>query len=406
MFFMFSNDQFGGQAREVVDICLEESHDMIYSVQEIANSFTSAALMMGTDGNFPYLTIPHFELRGTGNNELTSAEHLAYAPLITQEDKATWEAYAYSNQGWVDESLAYAQTLHGHNLDDSHRAVQVLDRNVSPLSEGFGSSNEVETESDPAHPSISKYVYRFEDGTIGNIVPQNGPGLSVGPGNYAPIWQIAPVAHDPKLVNFDLLSHPAFASAYEKLWESRMPVVSRAAHIEFFDGDDMTHEKNDDSPHSVIIQPLYSSFEVGADSDALVGLLASEFAWEKFLARTLPSVHGIVVVVDDQCGTQMTFMSRIDGGVTYLGESDMHDSQYTSMRVKTKWAPFLVYPPTTGTEYACDYVISIYPSMELEAVHKNKNPAIYATVVGFVFFITAVIFLVYDYFGKCALSQF
>lgn len=63
---------------------------------------TGAALTSGSQ--FPYVSVPMFEVHGEHARQISGVETLTFAPLVTLEDQKSWETYAWDNQGWVEES--------------------------------------------------------------------------------------------------------------------------------------------------------------------------------------------------------------------------------------------------------------------------------------------------------------
>ena len=150
---------------------------------------TITTFALAKNSSFPTVTVPHFEVHGVLNNKISQNVQVTFAPLVKKENKETWDNYSVNNQGWINESLALAT---GYLRED--RFI------------GGNHTNFVQTQ-------ISPYIYRFSNVTTGTRVVQTEPGVQFGPGNYAPVWQQAPVPNDPSIINFDLLSHSVAQSS-------------------------------------------------------------------------------------------------------------------------------------------------------------------------------------------------
>ncbi|KAL7564170.1 hypothetical protein ACA910_021144 [Epithemia clementina (nom. ined.)] len=360
--------QFKDYANEIGALAHIESENAFGLLESMA--ITIASYSLASNVSWPFITMPHFEQRGTRNNELSKALQLSLVPLLLKDLKAEWEDYAAQSQGWVQLGVDASPSLHRDYL---------------------GSNSKV--------PQIPARVFRFENGQNGSTVPQEEPGVDVGPGNYAVVWQQAPAPHNPSIVNFDLLSHPVFKSAYHEMWETSLPVVTEVTDLSFlYDGavtDDATH------PHSALLYPIFSSLDrKGGFRDDLLGFLVAVMPWDAYFANLIPTnINGMVVVVSNGCGDDFSY--RLDGPqAVFLGMGDLHDSQYNHLEISTEFAPFL-YANLTATHASdhihCDYKINSYPTSSLEETYRSNKPWAYALAVVIVFTFTAGVFIFYDY---------
>jgi len=72
---------------------------MIDSMTSRSESITS--LVLATGMQWPFVTIPHFEIRGDRARKESLAETFGFSPLVSAADKDEWEAYTIQNQAWV-----------------------------------------------------------------------------------------------------------------------------------------------------------------------------------------------------------------------------------------------------------------------------------------------------------------
>jgi class 3 adenylate cyclase len=322
-------------------------------------------LAIETDAEWPLVDIPHFELRGRLNNELSKALMISYSPLVTSENRANWEDHAFAEQGWIQEGIALSPDLHEGFISDDFKLA-----------------------------NISKDIFRFSDGETGLPVLQDRQGTDFGPGHYAPVWEQAPAPHDPSIINFDLLSHPVFNRVYHGMWETKLPVMSEVTDLDFFYGGAIREAV--DHPQSFLMYPVYPYFgeDVSAIAkDDLVGFLVVVLQWDRYFTNILrEGVNGMVVVLHSTCGDHYTY--RLDGPeVIFVGEGDHHDTSYDYMEVA---AEFMQKNLSDTNDY-CEYGIRIYPSKMMEASYTSNKPLIYTIVVVLVFIFAAVVFIFYDY---------
>lgn len=132
-----------------------------------------------------------------------------FAPLITVEERADWEAYSVENQGWITESQ-YLKEVHPVHRDALHGTIQDHEhdrRRLQGTDEGT---------------SISPELFHWEDGV--KVVEPSSPGRI-----YAPLWQVSPA--DPVAVNADLLADERIAELYDVMNRVGHGVVSSNTEI-------------------------------------------------------------------------------------------------------------------------------------------------------------------------------
>jgi hypothetical protein len=112
---------------------------------------------------------------------------------------------------------------------------------------------------------------------------------------------------------------------------------------------------------------------------------------------------GIVCVLRNN--RNQTFSYHIDGTATqYLGDGDLHDSQYDSLGQSSSMASYLeeIQSPETksytsvdlSTDY-CNYELSMYPSQDYMAVHGTRSPMLMTLTIACVFLFSSFIFVMY-----------
>jgi CHASE domain len=307
---------------------------------------------MATGSVFPNLTVPHFERHGALNNNVSKALSVTLVPLVAHQDRAAWEAYAWENQEWIYE----------------------------------GSDGVQQTKIPPRIHHAAHYV------NGDNVTVQESHGIEKW--SYAPVWQQSPPPrHDPSIVNFNLLTHPALARAFHGMWETQQAVLSEAVALDFLYGgalvDDTVHF------HSVLLEPIYPTFENPKSND-LVGFLAAVVPWDAFFSNILRhETHEIVVVVHNSCGDNFTY--QINGPrAIFLGSKDMHERKFSHLGESSPFASFMQRNFSDAHE-DCVYDLRIYPSSKMEDEYMTKRPIWFALVVVLIFGCTALVFLLFDF---------
>lgn len=265
--------QFGDYATEIADIAHYEAASFVGALRSMSATITSTAISENL--TFPYVTVPHFEVHGVLNNNVSKAMQVSFAPLIKHHEKTEWESYASLNQGWIDEGLAL----------------------------GIGSKQQ-HVKNGTSMAPISPWIHQVDKDGKKNI--QMEQTAKFGPWSYAPVWQQAPAPEDHSIVNFDLLSHPTFERVFQEIWESHEPTISEALQLEFLYGgaiqDDATH------PHSFLASPVFASFG-SHDKTDLVGAVVATVAWDNFLSNILHEGNkGVVVVLRNPCTNSFTYL--------------------------------------------------------------------------------------------------
>jgi hypothetical protein len=157
----------------------------------------------------------------------------AFAPLVKNEQRDQWEAYAIEHQGWIEQS-AYLKHVHPQHLDALHGTLQDPEHDYETgqnhdedheeeVSEGHGEhkdeEHEEEHETDPDHDthSISHTIYRWDE--LGQHVPEVRTSGQL----LAPLWQVSPV--DSGAVNANLLADLRVAKLYTTMLKTNEGVV-------------------------------------------------------------------------------------------------------------------------------------------------------------------------------------
>jgi hypothetical protein len=143
------------------------------AINSMATTITSYAL--DTNQTFPFVTIPHFEIRGSDLRVQANAAIIRWMPLVTDETRVAWEDYALANRHHVDKSF---------EEDAKQREKQ---------DDEFGLTNTTGTGDRMLQVSQQETI--LDDGTgyhprlwsVGAVSPRGDEPEGSGP--YLPIWQ-------------------------------------------------------------------------------------------------------------------------------------------------------------------------------------------------------------------------
>jgi class 3 adenylate cyclase len=332
-------------------------------------SIAITSLAVDSQASWPNFTVPDFEFRAANIRELADAASIAISPIVSEDDRAGWEAYSIENTQWIDDAAAF---LVGRRLETPE-----LDNGVS------------------------KKVFAFKDG-VERVVDES-------PAPFLPMWQNYPAV--PGLVNFNLRSNSNFHDGIEVLLETGDAVFGRiwdiesstdTALTEFFDVWELDGEFHRDDPASKLFYPIYDGLSEGHN---LVAVITAVVNWETYFQNILPPhTTGVIVVLENTCDQVYTY--SIDGEEAHLiGKGDLHDKKYDYLEQSAAFADFINPDDRRVERFAqvdvnrdfCPYTLHIYPSQDLEDDFVTNNAVIYTVCVAIIFAFTGLIFLAYDY---------
>ena len=103
---------------EIEELVHHEARNVFLTVQSFSTTITSYAI--STRATFPFVSLPHFEVRGTELNDLSNSILLAYAPYVSSDLLFRWGIYSDYMQNWIQEGVDYNYELHEDYLNGSH----------------------------------------------------------------------------------------------------------------------------------------------------------------------------------------------------------------------------------------------------------------------------------------------
>eukprot|EP00980_Cylindrotheca_fusiformis_P003630 scaffold814_cov100-Cylindrotheca_fusiformis.AAC.12 len=298
---------------------------------------TIEASVVATDTPWPMKSFPHFEKVVSEFRSVAKTRLVAFCPLVDQSEKAAWELYSIQNQGWIQES--YEQVGWPGTPQEIRRQIYKEDP------EGVTADDEV--------------------------------------GPFMPVWQLSEPPKETGLVNFNLLSSPAFKQAYDAAFLSEEAVFTQIVTDISFPSDETEKTMN---PESMVLHPMY-------EDGTLAATVVAVISWNTFLDDIFHhNMDGMIVVLENNFGQSFTYKMNQEGS-ELVGEGDHHESEFDEHGYVAKVAPFLKTDLETN---ASTYFLRIYPSGELESKIKSNTPAIVASAVAMLFLFATLGFCAYD----------
>jgi class 3 adenylate cyclase len=371
-------------------------------------SFSASITSYATDDGlvFPNVTIPDFEVRSSGIRVLGQASIITYMPLVTDETRLGWEAYATANQGYLLPSFLKEMQL--KTVQDIKYGY-VTPEEAAAAAAGGGSNRKLQLES-VTDQSFREQIW----GTTGA-----GETEAPGTGPYLPLWQFSPTLPLINLLNMNTRDLFFFRDPFDQTLATGQASFGVMTHL-----DDPEDENGETTkilnamlsqgehrhaiaqytadPITIVSYPVFDSFDVDRK---VVAVLGTMLYWKLLFTDVLPDAAvGFIVVVENTFGQAESYL--IDGAnVTYLGSGDLHDPTYDHMVVTqdvTDYVTARAGPASrsyTAVDLNSDYVgytVSVYPSEELENIYLTNEPVYYAVGVALIFLFTTIVFLIFS----------
>eukprot|EP00529_Nitzschia_sp_RCC80_P008238 CAMPEP_0113455580 /NCGR_PEP_ID=MMETSP0014_2-20120614/8448_1 /TAXON_ID=2857 /ORGANISM="Nitzschia sp." /LENGTH=1213 /DNA_ID=CAMNT_0000347013 /DNA_START=398 /DNA_END=4036 /DNA_ORIENTATION=+ /assembly_acc=CAM_ASM_000159 len=324
-----------------------------------------------TDTSWPYETVPHFESVAHNFMHVTNTRLIALAPVVVGggDSKSQWESYSVANQDWIEHSY---EDLGWESIEQVDIPNKVYD----------------------VDPTTGHHYYPLNDETV------------------MPVWQVASAPKDTGIVNYNLLSNPSVARTASLVSDCHMLRMTQLLDVsEVLGGDEIT------TPESLMIQPILAETAgSSAYGEQVVANLVAAFSWDLYLSNLYHAEENVMIaVVHPSCvgaDEDQTFSYQLNGPeAIYLGRGDVHDPKYDDIAVVV--TPSNVgmedimatdmnrkleenAPDMSNQEGSCEYIIYLYPHVTFEDSATSNAPAIYTAVVVLMFFILAMVFMMYD----------
>lgn len=129
------------------------------------------------DTNFPFVTVPDFELLGSHLRELSGSHIVHWLPLVRDEDREAWESYAYDNRHHIDK--AYENDVYFRSKQDTELG-RVIPNN---------SSRRLQDSTPPSNMTMAADESGYHMKIWSNGATTNKGDMPEGSGPYLPAWQ-------------------------------------------------------------------------------------------------------------------------------------------------------------------------------------------------------------------------
>lgn len=382
-------DHFSDQAAKVVDAFTLNAERRLEALTGLAGQITSYAIH--SNATFPFVTLPDFERHATVTLQLAQVAALIVMPIVTKEQSAQWVGYSVANQGWINEGLALQAVREAEDAST-----------IDHLQEQFDKGQLITNETDYTK-QVPPFIFKVKPGTT-------EAAFEDGPGPYAPIWTFSPSIPAYNLVNYNSFTHPTRARELKAIVQAQTPLLSAAG--DFRENDPLTANRKsvmnlflnrwrngtfeyEAGPVSDVYIPIFDSF---GSNGRLAQIMTAYVYWQSYFTHVLPEgQNGIVAILENTCGQAFTYLLH-GPRATYVGQGDLHESQYDDLVLQTGFGAFLGKSKAEAEplEAQCFYNVRVYPSSEMEADHVTSIPLFFASGLIGMFLLTSLAFWTYD----------
>ena len=387
--------QFKGHANEVVSEAESNVQAIMGQIESMSLTVTSYTL--ADNQTWPFVTVPHFELRAHEASSLSGVDLLLFAPIVTSEHVNAWENYSWEQQTWIEDSFKY--------LDDAESSISpgAVSRHVYNYTAEMD-QEDVDHHDEGDHDEGDHDEGDHDEHEGHDRRRQMLQDRVVGLDSFAlPIWQMGPIPRNAAIFNLDLHTVPSLKKSIDEVVEARRQVLTGIVTLHFLDRETerVHHHVEVPEPASVIIDPVIEDF---LSDSPIKGFLFGQILWRHFFDQVLPEgTNGLIVEASSTCGGNFTY--QINGPEpVFLGYGEHHDVNFEYMRLVYPFArPIDEIASSEGHSHrslqsgSCLHTLSVYPSAELQAAYQSNTPAVYTSIVVLVFFFTALTFATYDY---------
>jgi hypothetical protein len=273
-------DSYHELANTIRNAVRVHKRDLFLTMRSYSESISGAAI--ATNSEFPFVTVPTFEISGHSVRQQSGAEFLIFTPKVEADELTRWQEYAIANEGWYEES----------------KQLAVSSSETSSILSDFVPGN------------ISAFIYNPRD-----VSPASPP--------FYPIWQFSPPPFSPRALkaNFaqlgfgdylktvDIVREGVFGETLDNSdlgdWTLK-PSDHAAYHAQFLVSSDVELSSAFERPHAFFFQPVFR--EPYNDASEIVGTINAMLPWDRHFANLLPEgIKGITGVLKNTCGQSFTY---------------------------------------------------------------------------------------------------
>mmetsp|Transcript_12076 Transcript_12076/g.23087 ORF Transcript_12076/g.23087 Transcript_12076/m.23087 type:complete len:851 (-) Transcript_12076:163-2715(-) len=434
-------DEFESRFASIADSVSDSFHNAVErklgALDALSVSVTSYAKQSGE--TFPTVTLPDFETRGANTRILADGVYVFWLPLVKDDQRAAWEAYAYQKHAHLYQSFGTEVML--RTMQD--QSFGLLEQQGSGGEGGAGgnpgssrmlSEQEMEmTFMAQDFDTLMTSSRRLQDGAFQTYIPTiwnfQGP-QPPGSGPFFPMWQVSPVVPLVGLLNFNFVAFEGDGILFEVLRSEQAIIGGVALDIKDREGDapdttegiisamlQLGQYRYDDAasfqsdPLTPVAYPVFDGF--GSDKN-FTGALYSAVYWRLLFQDILPAdVQGVICVLQNTGGfaeggaNDPPFTFRLDGpDVTFMGVGDLHDPEYDSLRVSHDVSRYIqqrasprtrAYTTSPFNSEYNTYILDIYPSDDMKDDFVTNQPYIFMAAITGVFLFVLITFMLYDW---------
>jgi hypothetical protein len=369
---------------------VDQSKNNAFGTFSMLESFskTMTSLALVANESWPLITLPHFEIRATDYLALSGSQQIALAPIVNDANREDWEAYTVARQEWIKDGLDLEYLL---RLSQERTEVESDKEGQETTTIAPGTNMEGFSVLGTAKP-IQEFIWRHAPLT-------HRPVIEINKGPLVPIWQTYPPPRNSFVVNYNLLSSPDFQELINISLSTRRAVLSKVIDNFVLFGNAQTIAID---PKSVVIQPVFESFEANAQ---VVAFLVVVIPWFIYFDHVLSDgASPVVCVLKNSCGEAFSY--EVDGPqATFMGVGDWHDAAFDHLEVKTQFAAFFQgtrvgseqqSPLQNSVQAVCEFSLHVYPTLAMSRETQSTTPITLTIAVVGIFAFTSLVFLLYD----------
>lgn len=379
-------------ALEIIDVSdanINKVISMLEGLSLLTTSFLLAERKENPANGKGFVTIPAVEDHFGTARKNSGALVIAYLPEILPSEVGAWSKYSTDKQGWIQES---------------HQSYVNVTDSILPSIWGYPPEERFRTLG-KAQSTCGILGHRRK--LLSDEERAQRTPLDPDAGPFSPVWMFSPPPHadDVGIINFDLRAKTVMRQAIDYIATTKLPtfldVCNQAA---WFD-----NQEHLEILQTVIAFPVYDGFDI--DTSDIVGHLVAIVPWAVFFQNiALKDSPPVTVVLENTCDETLAF--EIEGYTAkFLAESDVHDTGFDDMVLTGAYARIEDYqshaiedPALRRSEevedMTCKYTISIYPTKSFEDAYLTTQPVWYACLVVGIFFLTSLLFIVFDRFVR------
>ena len=338
----------------------------------------------GTKCTWPFCTMNNFD--ALLEEDDAKSQFFAFAPLVMANEKDAWEQYTWQNQGWIAKDLYHRgpEYYSAGGSNTTKLIAKKIAKKIFDVSELHPDAGLHHQESDRGEEEEEEEEYQY----------------------YVPLWQVAPVVVDNRIVNANIASHPVFRQLIEIVLQTGEPALSENFDLnwllEYSDG-----FVPDDHPKSAIVSPIWDGIK--QDRTKVVGFTIGMLSWDAFFEGLLePEDEPILVEIETSLGTSFSYHLSGTGNefLGYLSAGEEHP-YHNEVGHHLKVIEALEYKYYCGDydylrhghkgDHWCSYKVHVHGTKEFYYSFHGSEPITYTCIVVAVFVFTILVFLLYDY---------